>query len=63
MARRTLRMKARLLLSITEYLRLAERPYSRIALPEIEKAADRCSNQKLAFVKEFACEGFREMAS
>ena len=45
MARRTLLAKARLLLSITEYLRLAERPYGRIALPEIEKAADRWSTQ------------------
>jgi hypothetical protein len=32
-------------LSITEYLRLAERPYGRIALPEVEKAADRWSTQ------------------
>jgi hypothetical protein len=43
--RRTLLAKARLLLSITEYLRLAERPNGRIALPEIEKAADRWSTQ------------------
>src|SRR5260370_6421619 len=43
MARRTLRVKARLLLSITEYLRLAERPNGRIALPEIEEAANRWS--------------------
>jgi integrase/recombinase XerD len=41
MTRRTLRVKARLLLSITEYLRLAERAYDR---PEIEKAANRWSN-------------------
>src|SRR5258708_2294826 len=43
MARRTLRVKARLLLSITKYLRLAERPYDRIAFPEIERAANRWS--------------------
>jgi integrase/recombinase XerD len=41
MTRRTLRVKARLLLSITKYLRLAEPVYGRIALPEIEKAANR----------------------
>ena len=35
----TLRMKARLLLSIAEYLRLAERPNDAISLVEIEKAA------------------------
>lgn len=43
--RRTLRVKARLLVSITKHLRLAERPYGRIALPEIEKAANRWSIQ------------------
>jgi hypothetical protein len=41
MTRRTLRVKARLLLSISKHLRLAERPYDRIAFPEIEKAANR----------------------
>ena len=41
MARRTLRIKARLLLSIAEYLRLAERPDDTISLSEIEKAASR----------------------
>ena len=35
MSRRTLRMKARLLLSITEYLRLAARPDDTISLPEM----------------------------
>jgi integrase/recombinase XerD len=40
MTLRTLRVKARLLLSITEYLRLAERAYDR---PEVEKAAKRWS--------------------
>jgi len=37
----TLRVKARFLLSITKYLRLAERPTDRIAFPEIERAANR----------------------
>ena len=44
MARRTLRVKARLLLSITEYLRLAERSYDPITIREIEKAASRWSS-------------------
>src|SRR5260370_11200438 len=39
MSRRTLRTKARLLLSIAEYLRLATRPDDTISLPEIEEAA------------------------
>jgi len=37
-------MKARLLLSIAEYLRLAERPNDRIKLLEIKKAASRWSS-------------------
>src|SRR6266851_6136500 len=44
MSRRTLRMKARFLLSIAEYLRLAARPDDTISLPEIEKAASRWSS-------------------
>ena len=44
MSRRTLREKARLLLSIAEYLRLADRPNDRIGLAEIERAASRWSN-------------------
>jgi len=43
MSKCTLRMKARLLLSIAEYLRLAERPNDAISLVEIEKAARRWS--------------------
>jgi integrase/recombinase XerD len=43
MSKCTLRMKARLLLSIAEYLRLAERPNDAISLVEIEKAASRWS--------------------
>jgi site-specific recombinase XerD len=43
MSKCTLRMKARLLLSIAEYLRLAERPNDAISLAEIEKAARRWS--------------------
>ena len=44
MSKCTLRMKARLLLSIAEYLRLAERPNDTISLPKIKKAASRWSS-------------------
>jgi hypothetical protein len=37
MSKCTLRMKARLLLSIAEYLRLAERPNDTISLPELQE--------------------------
>src|SRR2546430_1993070 len=43
MSKCTMEVKARLLLSIAEYLRLAERPNDTIALPEIKKAARRWS--------------------
>jgi len=46
MSRSTLRAKARLLLPIAEYLRLADRPNDSISLPDIEKAARRWSNHK-----------------
>jgi integrase/recombinase XerD len=46
MTKSTLEAKARLLLSIAEYLRLATRPDETISLPEIEKAATRWSNHK-----------------
>jgi site-specific recombinase XerD len=45
MSKCTLRMKARLLLSIAEYLRLAERPNDAISRVEIEKAARRWSRR------------------
>lgn len=44
MSRSTLRAKARLLLSIAEYLRLADRPNDTISPAEIEGAASRWSN-------------------
>jgi hypothetical protein len=44
MARRILRVKARLLLSIAKYLSLAERPDDKISLSEIEKGASRWSS-------------------
>jgi len=46
MSKCTLEVKARLLLSIAEYLRLADRANDRISLPEIKKAASRWSNHK-----------------
>ncbi len=44
MSKCTLEVKARLLLSIAEYLRLAERPNDTISLPEIKRAASRWSS-------------------
>jgi integrase/recombinase XerD len=44
MTKSTLEAKARLLLSIAEYLRLADRPSETISLSEIKKAATRWSN-------------------
>lgn len=44
MTKSTLEAKARLLLSIAEYLRLADRPSDTITLSEIKKAANRWSN-------------------
>jgi integrase/recombinase XerD len=44
MSKGTLEVKARLLLSIAESLRLADRPNDRISLPEIKKAASRWSS-------------------
>ena len=45
MSKKTLREKARLLLFIAEYLRLAERPDDSISLPEIETAARQWSRR------------------
>ena len=44
MTKSTLEAKARLLLSIAEYLKLADRPSDTITLSEIKKAATRWSN-------------------
>lgn len=41
MSKGTLRVKARLLMSITRYLRLADRPNDTISIQEIERAAGR----------------------
>jgi hypothetical protein len=45
MSKRTLRSKARILLSITNYLELAHRPQQEISLQEIERAAIRWSRK------------------
>ena len=52
MTKCTLRTKARLLLSITEYLRLANRPNDTISLPEIEKSGWPMVKSHLAFCQE-----------
>jgi len=49
MSKCTPRMKARLLLSTAEYLRLAERPNDAISLVEMVEA-------QLAFAKKLACQ-------
>lgn len=51
MSRGTLREKARLLLSIAEYLRLADRPNDRINLSQIERAARRWSSHNWPSMK------------
>ncbi len=60
MSKCTLRMKARLLLSIAEYLRLAERPNDAISLVEIEKAARRWSRHNWPSPKSSHAKGSRE---
>jgi hypothetical protein len=46
MPRRTLRTKARTLLSIANYLKLTHRPNDQISFDEIERAASRWSRKK-----------------
>jgi len=46
MSRKTLRFKARILLPIANYLKLARRPADQISLEEIAKAASRWSRRK-----------------
>ena len=60
MSKCTLRMKARLLLSIAEYLRLAERPNDAISLVEIEKAARRWSRHNRPSPKSWHAKRSRE---
>jgi hypothetical protein len=52
--------KARLLLSIAEYMRLAERPNDAISLVEIEKAASRWSRHNLPSPKSSHAKRSRE---
>src|SRR6266436_3866319 len=60
MSKCTLRIKARLLLSIAEYLRLAERPNDAISLVEIGKAARRWSRQNWPSPKSSRAKRSRE---
>src|SRR6266566_5747714 len=60
MSKYTLEVKARLLLSIAEYLRLAERPSDTIALPEIKKAASRWSRHNWPSPKSSLAKRSRE---
>jgi integrase/recombinase XerD len=46
MSKNTLRSKARILLSISDYLKLAHRPQDQISIQEIERAASRWSSKK-----------------
>ena len=46
MSRSTLRSKARMLLQIADYLKLAHRPQDQITVQEIEKAASRWARKK-----------------
>ena len=46
MSKSTLRSKARILLSIADYLKLAHRPQGQISIQEIERAASRWSRKK-----------------
>lgn len=57
MSKSILRGKARLLISITECLRLADRPYDTISLPEIKIAATRWSRiSMLLFASRAHCQ-------
>jgi hypothetical protein len=55
MSKCTLRMKARLLLPIAEYLRLAERPNDTITLVE-KKSSKTMVESQLAFTGKLACQ-------
>jgi hypothetical protein len=62
MARRTLLAKARLLLSITEYLRLAERPYVK-SLFQKSRKLQIDGQPKTGLRQRVRMRGFREMTS
>ena len=58
MAKSTLRSKARILLSIADYLQLAHRPQGQISVQEIEKAASRWSRKRCSQPSQSLREGF-----
>jgi integrase/recombinase XerD len=58
MSKSTLRSKARILLSIADYLKLAHRPPGQISMQEIEKAASRWSRKKCSLASKSLREGF-----
>jgi len=58
MSKSTLRSKARILVSIAEYLKLAHRPQDQISMREIEKAASRWSRKKCSLPSKCLREGF-----
>ena len=58
MSKSTLRSKARILLSIAHYLKLAHRPQGQISMQEIEKAASRWSRKKCSLLSKSLREGF-----
>ncbi len=58
MAKSTLRSKARILLSIADYLQLAHRPQGQINVQEIEKAASRWSRKRCSQPSQSLREGF-----
>src|SRR5439155_9144486 len=60
MTKSTLEAKARLQLSIAEYLRLAERPSDTISLSEIKKAATRWSNHNWSWPERSHAKRSRE---
>lgn len=59
MSKRILRVKARLLLSITKYLKLADRPNDTISIQEVEGAASRWSSHNWPLPKSLmpSCRG------
>jgi len=58
MSKCTLRSKARILLSIADYLKLAHRPQGQISMQEIEKAARRWSRKKCSLRPKWLRGGF-----
>jgi hypothetical protein len=58
MSKSTLRSKARILLSIADYLKLAHRPQGQISMQEIEKAASRWSRKRCSPPSKCLREGF-----